>query len=207
MPSLIDELFALPQQPSTRPQAADLPAQAPSFWSKLAQTWPARLAKDAYAAATLPGDVYQGAVSMYGADGRTNPEVINRAADLAGLAMTGTGFTAPAGALGAGPAWIGLANSPEIVRQAAIRVGNDTFEAPFHWEAMAKAAQKRGTTTERLLEDLGDYDAFYAPNSPNYGFTTSSGRFVSREEADKLTSTLTEQQLMDAEQWRKTLSR
>ena len=58
---------------------------------RLSQTWPARLAKDAYGAVTLPGDVYQGKVSMYGEDGRTNPEVINRSADLAGLVTLGAG--------------------------------------------------------------------------------------------------------------------
>lgn len=58
---------------------------------RLSQTWPARLAKDAYGAVTLPGDVYRGKVSMYGEDGHTNPEVINRSADLAGLVTLGAG--------------------------------------------------------------------------------------------------------------------
>lgn len=63
--------------------------------------WPVRMARSAVGAVMLPGDVYQGKVSMYGADGRTNPEVINRSSDLAGLMMMGaTG--APAGALGSG---------------------------------------------------------------------------------------------------------
>lgn len=52
----------------------------------LGDTWPARLAKSIYSAVTLPGDVAQGNVSMVGEDGHTNPEVINRSADLAGLA-------------------------------------------------------------------------------------------------------------------------
>jgi hypothetical protein len=39
----------------------------------------------------LPGDVYQGNVSMYGEDGRTNPQVINRSADLAGMMTLGSG--------------------------------------------------------------------------------------------------------------------
>lgn len=62
----------------------------------LSQTWPARLAKDAWEAVKLPGDVYQGNVSMVGEDGRTNPAVINRAADLAGLIMGGSYAAAPA---------------------------------------------------------------------------------------------------------------
>jgi len=57
----------------------------------LTETWPARMAQDALSALMLPGDVYQGKVSMYGEDGRTNPEVINRSADLAGLVTLGAG--------------------------------------------------------------------------------------------------------------------
>lgn len=52
----------------------------------LGDTWPARLAKSIYSAVTLPGDVAQGNVSMMGEDGHTNPLVIDRAAELAGLA-------------------------------------------------------------------------------------------------------------------------
>lgn len=63
----------------------------------LGQTWPARLAKDAYKAVTLPGDVYQGNVSTWGDDGRTNPDVIGRASDLAGFVTLGAGGI-PAGA-------------------------------------------------------------------------------------------------------------
>lgn len=59
------------------------PAQQPFG---LGDTWPARLAKSIYGAVTLPGDVYQGNVSMVGPDGHTNPEVINRSADLASIA-------------------------------------------------------------------------------------------------------------------------
>lgn len=57
----------------------------------LTETWPAKMAQDALKAVMLPGDVYQGKVSMYGDDGRTNPEVINRSADLAGLVTLGAG--------------------------------------------------------------------------------------------------------------------
>jgi hypothetical protein len=69
----------------------------------LGDTWPARLAKSIYSAVTLPGDVAQGNVSMTGEDGHSNPEVINRAAELASIASpmspaarSGVGF---AGAL------------------------------------------------------------------------------------------------------------
>lgn len=64
--------------------------EKPSFLQKLGETWPARLAKDAYSAIKLPGDVYQGNVSMWGEDGHTNPEVIKRATDLAAFSPLGT---------------------------------------------------------------------------------------------------------------------
>lgn len=72
-----------------------------SWFEKLSDTWPAKLGRALLEGAKLPGDVYQGNVSMWGEDGHTNPEVINRSADLAGLLMGGT-YGAPAGALGAG---------------------------------------------------------------------------------------------------------
>ena len=58
-------------------------------------TWPVRAAKSGLAAIQLPGDVYQGNVSMWGEDGRTNPEVIEKSADLGGLVMGGS-YAAPA---------------------------------------------------------------------------------------------------------------
>ncbi len=67
----------------------------PGLLGKLGQTWPAKMAQGLLGAAKLPGDVYQGNVSMYGSDGRTNPAVINRAADLAGAVMGGS-YAAPA---------------------------------------------------------------------------------------------------------------
>lgn len=52
----------------------------------MGDTWPARLAKSIYSAVTLPGDVAQGNISMIGPDGHTNPAVIERSAELAGIA-------------------------------------------------------------------------------------------------------------------------
>ena len=66
------------------------------LYEALMQTWPARAAKGLWEGLMLPGDVYQGNVSMHGADGRTNPEVINRAANLAGAVTLGAGAI-PAG--------------------------------------------------------------------------------------------------------------
>lgn len=73
------------------------------MWDKLQQTWPARAAVGLWEGLTLPGDVYQGNVSMYGPEGQTNPQVINRAADLAGGVTLGAGMVpAEANALRAG---------------------------------------------------------------------------------------------------------
>jgi hypothetical protein len=60
-------------------------------------------ARTALGALMLPGDVYRGNVSMYGADGRTNPQVINRSADLASMMTLGSGaIPAEANSLRAG---------------------------------------------------------------------------------------------------------
>ena len=56
----------------------------PSLLDLFGETWPARMAKSAWSAAKLPGDVYAG---------RTDPlsdEGIGRAADLGGMVMGGT---------------------------------------------------------------------------------------------------------------------
>jgi len=73
------------------------------LYEALMQTWPARAAKGLWEGLMLPGDVYQGNISMYGPDGHTNPQVINRAADLAGAVTLGAGaIPAEANALRAG---------------------------------------------------------------------------------------------------------
>ena len=83
--------------------AASLPKAParPSLMDLLAQTWPAQLAKSAYGAATLPGDVYAGRVDPMSDAG------IGRANDLAGLVMSGGTLGAPVKAgeamFGAGP--------------------------------------------------------------------------------------------------------
>lgn len=87
---------------------------ARSFWEKLAETWPARVAQSAYKAVTLPGDVYAGRVDPRSDDG------IGRAADLAGMVMGGTFGMAPAGAIGAGPVRgrrLGKADFESLVRK------------------------------------------------------------------------------------------
>jgi hypothetical protein len=60
--------------------------QMPKKKFGLSDTWPARLAKSIFEAVTLPGDVYQGNVSITDEEGHTSPEVIRRSADLASVA-------------------------------------------------------------------------------------------------------------------------
>src|SRR5262245_27108950 len=78
----------------------NLVASPPSLSDKLKTTWPPRLAEGMLSGLTVPGDVYAGRVSMMGPDGRTNPEVIDRAAELSGAVMSGGMPMAQRGALG-----------------------------------------------------------------------------------------------------------
>lgn len=98
------------------PQAAAQPGK-PSFG--LGDTWPARIAKAMYSAATLPGDVYQGNVSMTGDDGRTNPAVIDRAAELGGLMATGGLGGVPENALGSGLARMRMVGNADLFKELA----------------------------------------------------------------------------------------
>lgn len=108
-------------------ESAPLPSRMGAIFGALPNTWPARLAKTAFGAAALPGDVYQGNVPVTGEDGRTNPDIIPRAVELAGLSMLGT-TGAPAGAIGNGPAgffkWSPLDNA-EIYRELALKARNE----------------------------------------------------------------------------------
>lgn len=66
-----------------------LPVDKPSLGQALATTWPVRMAKDAWSAVTLPGDVYAGKVDLQ------SPEAIERATNLAG-SLIGSQFPAVA---------------------------------------------------------------------------------------------------------------
>lgn len=112
-------------------QLAGEPSAAPdrmgAIFGALANTWPARLGKSIAGAVTLPGDAYQGNVPVVGEDGRTNPAVIDRSAELAALTMLGaTG--APRGAIGNGPAgmfkWSPLDNA-DVYRELALKQRNN----------------------------------------------------------------------------------
>lgn len=164
------------------------PQQQPTLLERLGQTWPARLGRSLYDAATLPGDVYAGRV-----DPRSD-EGIGRAADLAGLVMGGTFSGAPFGALGAGPVGRRLgrrdfdnllkkqraaeaesarSHGPETVKWAAVRdSGGNVYEGRIHHDARIEA---------RLANPEIGPDTHLRD-----GFTTSRGRFVSREEAAEL---------------------
>lgn len=64
----------------------NMPAPQKSFMDKLGETTIGKIGKSIYSAATLPGDVYSGKTAITTDDGHTNPEVINRSAELATLA-------------------------------------------------------------------------------------------------------------------------
>lgn len=130
----------------------------------LMQTWPARLAKGAYSAVTLPGDVYQGNVSMYGPDGHTNPEVINRSADLAGLVMGGGVPMAETGALGMAGGKIG---APEARRYLPSSSSLETPPAPTV-EDMIRAARMESVSLAqaRGTQPKMQWDRFNAGDHP-----------------------------------------
>lgn len=159
---------------------------SPGFLARLGETWPARLAKSAYGAFTLPGDVYAGRADPMSDEG------IGRAADLAGMVMGGAYGAAPAGSLGmAGARRLGPADfermlaeqrgreaaaaipvGPETIASAAVKYGDRVFTGRSHREA-GRAALESGLP----LNDMPFEGA---------GFITSKGRFVSREETARL---------------------
>lgn len=107
------------------------PPQAPSWLSQLAgalgQTWPARMAKDAFAAAQHPGNVYAGTA---------NPYDTEKALGLAGLMMGGGFGGAPRGALGSGP----FRHLTETEAKAAYEAGT----VPEGWMVHGRTAAQQG---------------------------------------------------------------
>ena len=97
-------------------------ADRPGLFDMLGQTWPARMAKSAWEAAKLPGDVYAGRADPLSEEG------IGRAADLGGLVMGGTYAGAPRGAVGAGPVRRG--NAP-MSHDDLVRFTNAELDAKF----------------------------------------------------------------------------
>src|SRR4051812_40194987 len=82
----------------------------------LGDTWPARLAKSVYSAATLPGDVYSGQTQV----DPSNPEFIGRTLDLA---IVGTPMV-PKAAAGLATPKVGLPTAEEL--KSAASQGYDT---------------------------------------------------------------------------------
>jgi uncharacterized ParB-like nuclease family protein len=110
----------------------------PSLLDMLGQTWPARMAKSAYGAVTLPGDVYAGRVAPL------SDEAIGRAADLAGTVASGTLAGAPRGALGSGPTM--RAKTP-------IKTVRLPIEAVEHGESAMPGGRLTAPEAEKLIAD------------------------------------------------------
>lgn len=83
--------------------------------------------KSAWEGATLPGDVAQGKVPIIGPDGRTNPEVIQRSAQLAAATPLAT---APGGAFAGGSqaAAKNIASIMNPIEQAVPKAATPTIE-------------------------------------------------------------------------------
>jgi hypothetical protein len=174
--------------PNANPFADLIPAEKKKFG--LGDTWPARLAKGIYSAVTLPGDVAQGNVSMTGEDGHANPEVINRAAELASVASpmspaarSGIGF---AGALKTretpAPTEEMLAGASDVGYDAA---RNSPFElkasAVGDWAAATQAELAKKGRLERFAPDTHGVLSDLQKAPP--GATATGGNLISAREA------------------------
>lgn len=100
-----------------------------AVFDALGQTLPAQLIKSIYQSARLPGDVYQGKV-----DPRSD-EAINRAADFAGAAITGSMPFAVRGALGSGGGK--MVQPDDVAPKAKGRKGKESLEPKSDDEALA----------------------------------------------------------------------
>jgi len=67
------------------------------------------------------------------------------------------------------------ASGPERVKNAAVRFNGKVYEGPNHGMALDRAATELGKTQDELFEQI---------DQNTEGFVTTTGRFVSREEAD-----------------------
>jgi hypothetical protein len=128
------------------------------------QSWPAELAKSAYGAVTLPGDVYAG---------RVNPmsdEAVGRAAELAGLMTLGaSGVPAGANELRSGIKLLhqkdghGLPDFQQAIKEAKNKfkyVGVRTVDEPITDQTVLKSrVWDDGNITDRYLSGLSTTDA------------------------------------------------
>jgi hypothetical protein len=139
------------------------PAEPPKHKFGLGDTWPARLAKGIYSAVTLPGDVMQGNVSMTGEDGHTNPEVINRSAELASVASP----MSPAARSGIG--WAGALKTKEApapTEEMLANASNSGYDAARNspLEMKSDAVRNWAAKTQADLEAEGRLREF-APDT------------------------------------------
>ena len=138
------------------------------YWDKLSQLWPARAAKGLWEGLMLPGDVAQGNVSMWGDDGHTNPQVVNRAADLAGAVTLGAGtIPAQANTLRAGM------QSPKLVVARKMPDGTISYGQPgqIHADLMTRKELATPRDTPEVASSMG--------------YANQEGQFLNRDEALK----------------------
>lgn len=82
------------------------------------------------------------------------------------------GYGAPSRLMGGG----GVGTTPERISRAAIRIGDKTYTAPNHAQAIRNAEQSTGTPFNELISGLPESQIVD-------GFVTNTGRFVNRNEA------------------------
>ena len=127
---------------------------APKKKFGLEDTWPAKLAKGIYNAVTLPGDVAQGNVSMTGENGRTNPAVINRSAELATLASP----MSPAARSGVGfMGAVKTVDTPAPTREALESAAGSAYDKARNLgvEVHPQGVADLGSRIDAALNDLG----------------------------------------------------
>lgn len=154
------------------------------FKRLLTETWPAKAARSALDALLLPGDAYAGRVSMYGADGRTNPEVIGRSADLAGLVMGGGMPMAERGALGTsgGKMALPMDEASRMSRAAEQGYTIDAYKGgqPYDWNTMPAyygSGRVVPGTENRVPKELTSINS---PNADYAGFFSNSPDVANR---------------------------
>src|SRR3984893_2143872 len=81
--------------------------------------------------------------------------------------------------------------NPESVKGAAVKIGDEIYEAPNHFTALKQAAEKRGVSLDDVLVMSNEGKAVD-------GFVTSNGRFIERAEADKIASSLGQKRALNS---------
>lgn len=134
------------------------------------------LGESAYRGITAPGN------ALVSKEPVTTGQMIRPALDLAGMTTLGAGaIPAEANSLR-----IGIKGLPETVKSAAVHINGQLFEAPNHVLALDKAERALGANA---VQDAVSGKIGGGPDPS--GFVTSSGRFVDRAEAGKITQAAT----------------